>query len=194
LRTIAWDVDDVLNELMREWFTRAWLPAHPQCGVAYEGITKNPPHELLGATRDEYLASLDEFRLAHARSLPPNPLVKAWFQEHGARDRHIAVTATPLHTSPISAAWVMEHFGAWIRSVTVIPSPRPFDTSPRYFASKVEYLRWLGKVDIFIDDTETNIEGADAAGIKTILFPRPWNASRSTIEQALEAALFDHRA
>lgn len=165
---------------MREWFTRAWLPAHPECSVTYEGLTKNPPFELLGATREEYLASLDAFRLEHQRTLAPNPVVRAWFEQHGKDFIHVAITATPLHNAANSTAWVMEHFGAWIRTVTVIPSPRPFDTSPRYFASKSEYLQWHGKVDVFIDDTEANLP--------TILFPRPWNSSKLTVQQALKAA------
>ena len=24
--TIVWDIDDVLNDLMRDWFTESWLP------------------------------------------------------------------------------------------------------------------------------------------------------------------------
>lgn len=140
VRTIAWDVDDVLNDLMREWFTRAWLPAHPRCMVTYDALSANPPHEILGATREEYLRSLDAFRLQHARSLAPSAIVRAWLEANGTRYRHLALTATPLHTAPISAAWVMEHFGRWIRTFAVIPSPRAFDTSPKYDASKSDYL------------------------------------------------------
>ena len=197
VRTIAWDVDDVLNDLMREWFTRAWLPAHPTCSRTYDELTANPPHEVLGASREEFLSSLDAFRLQHARSLAPSIPVLRWFEEHGPGFRHLAITATPLHTSPISAGWVMEHFGRWIRTVSIIPSPRSFDTSPRYDASKVDYLRWLGKVDLLIDDTEANVAGASEAGFAAIVFPRPWNHARATVETTLaqlQSAILDLRA
>jgi|AACY02.6.fsa_nt_gi hypothetical protein len=185
MATIAWDVDDVLNDLMRAWFERAWLPAHPDCQVTYERLTANPPHEVLGTSREEYLSSLDAFRLAHARALEPSPVVRAWFERHGNDHRHLAITATPLHTSPISAGWVMEHFGRWIRTVSIIPSPRPFDDSKRWDATKIDHLRWLGRVDVLVDDTEGNVEGAEAAGIEAVLFPRPWNRATRSIEETL---------
>lgn len=174
---------------MREWFTRAWLPAHPGCSIAYQALTANPPHEVLGVPRQEYLDSLDAFRLSHARALSPCTRVLGWLQEHGAEFRHLAITATPLHTSPISAAWVMEHFGRWIRTVSVIPSPRSFDTAPKYDATKLDYLRWLGRVDLLVDDSEANLAGAEDAGIKAIVFPRPWNHSRITIDETLAQLL-----
>ena len=36
--TIAWDVDDVLNDLMGAWLKDAWLPAHPECTLAYDDL------------------------------------------------------------------------------------------------------------------------------------------------------------
>ena len=42
--TLAWDVDDVLNDLMQVWLEEAWLPAHPECNVTYRDLTSNPPH------------------------------------------------------------------------------------------------------------------------------------------------------
>ena len=59
LKTIAWDVDDVLNNLMRAWFEEKWLIDHPECNLLYEGLTENPPHRLLETNVDNYLKSLD---------------------------------------------------------------------------------------------------------------------------------------
>ncbi len=177
-RTIAWDVDDVLNDLMRAWFEQAFRPAHPSCAVAYEQLVENPPCAVLGITLEQYLASLDGFRLAHAADLAPDPEVLDWFTRHGDAFRHVAVTATPLHTAPISAAWVLRHFGRWIRTFSVIPSPRPFDASKRWDATKGDWLRWCGKVDVLVDDSPRNLASAGEAGVAAVLWPRPWNAAR----------------
>jgi len=50
MKAIMWDVDDVLNDLMGEWFRTRWIPLHPQCPVDYLGITVNPPHEYWEST------------------------------------------------------------------------------------------------------------------------------------------------
>ena len=42
MKTIVWDVDDVLNDLMAAWFYEAWLPAHRDCTVTYAQIAQNP--------------------------------------------------------------------------------------------------------------------------------------------------------
>jgi len=36
-------------------------------------------------------------------------------------------------------------------------------------------LATLGPVDFFIDDSAVNVAGAAQLGIKTFLFPQPWN-------------------
>jgi hypothetical protein len=188
MRTIAWDIDDVLNDLMREWFDQVWRPARADCPVrAYEGIVQNPPHELLGVTLEEYQDSLDEFRLSGGYSgLEPSAEVRQWFMDHGHRFRHVAVSAVPVKAASVSAEWVMRHFGRWIRTFHFVPSARSAEKIPLYDQSKRDFLEWLGKVDILIDDNETNLWGCDRIGIKTILFPRPWNSSASTVERELQ--------
>ena len=173
--TIAWDVDDVLNDLMRAWLEREWRPQHPGCQVAYEEICANPPHEVLGVSLEEYLASLDEFRRTRYAELAPVPEAKAWFERHGDAYRHIAVTAVPLACAPSSAAWVMRHFGRWIRSFHVVPSSRPGETLPVYDGTKQDFLGWLGKAAVLVDDHSGNVEAARRAGLRAVLMPRPWN-------------------
>ena len=187
MKTIVWDVDDVLNDLMRTWFERCWAPSHPDCPIGYGQISENPPHELLGVSKSEYLASLDDFRVSEiAREMAPVPEVLVWFRQYGDRFRHAALTATPLHTAPTSAAWVMRHFGAWIRSFHVIPSPRQGEPIPVYDQSKEDFLRWWGQADVLVDDSPLNVASAQALGIGAVLIPRPWNQSQTTFAEALD--------
>lgn len=185
--TIAWDIDDVLNDLMNAWFTNRWLPDHPGCGVKYEGLTENPPHGLLGADLNEYLASLDRFRLSGLYpAMEPVPEVMEWFSEHGGMARHAALTAVPLLAAHVSAEWVMRHFGTWLRSFHFVPSGREDVEAPEYDGNKGDFLKRMNSIDILVDDNENNIRGAEAAGVKGILFPRPWNSSRLEIKDVLE--------
>ena len=186
--TLAWDVDDVLNDLMRTWFEKKWLTENPGSSRRYEAIVRNPPAEILGITRDDYLASLDEFRLSGAYlKMFPNKEVLKWFSSHGHKFRHIAVTAVPMKASHVSAAWVMRYFGTWIRSFHFIPSARAGENLPVYGEGKGDFLRSFGKADLLIDDAPENIESASKAGIRTLVFPRPWNGAKMTIGQTLAA-------
>ncbi len=84
MRTIAWDVDDVLNDLARCWLEQAWRRAHPQCDLPYEALTRNPPHRELGVDMQAYLDSLDGYRHTQGYlEMVPTPAVLEWFQAHG---------------------------------------------------------------------------------------------------------------
>jgi 5'(3')-deoxyribonucleotidase len=186
--TIVWDVDDVLNDLMQAWLEQAWLLEHPSCSLHYETITENPPNRLLGVSLEDYLNSLDAFRLSVAgQQLSPVPEVKEWFQQHGYQFRHVALTARPIQSAALSAAWVIHHFGEWIRSFGFVPSYRQEQTTFIYDRSKVNYLRWWGRADILIDDGPINLEAARQLGICTFLMPRPWNQSQQSIAEMLDS-------
>jgi hypothetical protein len=173
--TIVWDVDDVLNSLMRDWFEQEWKAQRPECRHTYGDLTENPPHGVLGVTRWEYLDSLDRFRLCSAaRDMAPDPEVLAWFRSYGADFRHIALTARPLDTAPPAAEWVMRHFGDYIRVFGVVPC-RSGPATPTYDGSKSEFLEWWGRGDILVDDSRDNIESAERIGVCGVLFPQPWN-------------------
>ncbi len=179
--TIAWDIDDVLNDLMREWLK------YFKAKVKYESIVENSPHKLLDIKEIDYQKSLDQYRLSGLYDqLKPVKEVKEWFEAHGSKCRHIVLTSVPAAAAHISAAWVMKNFGTWIRSFNFVPSSRPDQNLPLYDKSKGAYLKNFGKVDLFIDDAVENIESAKKAGIKTLVFPRPWNQSKMTIKQLLE--------
>jgi FMN phosphatase YigB (HAD superfamily) len=185
LKTIVWDVDDVLNDLMRSWFL-LWCQDYPGCAVGYEDLKENPPHEVLGVTRDSYLQSLDEFRLSSLyQSLAPIREVRDWFLQNGGRFRHIALTAVPLRAASLSAQWVLRNFGTWIRTFHFVPSKRKEDAIPQYDRDKVDLLQRLGAVDLFIDDNAEYVAAAQNAGINALLFPRPWNHSAVSITETL---------
>ena len=179
--TIVWDVDDVLNDLMLQWFHLGWKAEHPDCPLHFAELTCNPPHEMLGITREEYLASLDHFRNTEpGQHLSPNPEILEWFVACGDRFRHIALTARPLETAPAVAAWVMRHFGDWIRCFGVVPS-RSIPGEPVYDRTKADFLKWLKCGDILIDDADDNIRDAETLGLKTFQVPQPWNKSSLTV-------------
>jgi hypothetical protein len=183
---VIWDVDDVLNELMREWFEGWWLPRNPAASAAYADIAANPPHHLLGISEHEYLVSLDEFRTARFADLPPRPEVLEWFSEHGDLGRHVALSAPPERFAHVSAAWVIKNFGRWIRTFAFVPARRgrPEVADPRI--AKRDYLEWLGHGDVFLDDRDANVDAARTLGITGIVVPQPWNASR---HESFRAAL-----
>lgn len=188
MKTVVWDVDDVLNDLMKVWFAH-WLSKQADIfHLTYEEITGNPPHELLGITREDYLESLDNFRLSGGtEKLQPNSGVFEWFCRYGDRCRHLALTATPLRAAAASAEWVIRNYGRWIRSFNLVPSPRPGESAGGcYDATKQDFLRWWGKGDILVDDSPENVRDALSLGMQAVLFPRPWNHSTRTAGEALE--------
>jgi len=185
---VIWDVDDVLNDLMREWFEGWWVPAHPRCAAEYGRLASNPPHDVLGISEQEYLSSLDAFRSDRFAALVPRPGALRWFGAHGDRADHIALTAVPAAFAHLSAAWVVEHFGRWIRTFAFVPSRRGGAGVAQHPQSKADYLRWLGRGDIFVDDRPANVEAARALGLTGIVVPSPWSESPF---RSLDAAL-DH--
>jgi 5'(3')-deoxyribonucleotidase len=184
MKTIVWDVDDVLNDLMKEWFGRFRLD-HPSCLVSFEDLIENPPHHILGIAFDDYINSLDNFRSQYFMSLTPNPEILNWFRKYGILYRHIALTAAPLATANESSRWVMKHFGVWIRTFHFLPSLRSGENLPIYDQSKIDFLKWLNKGDVIIDDNINNLRGSRDASLNTILWPRPWNSSRQSISEIL---------
>jgi hypothetical protein len=190
MKTIAWDVDDVLNDLMRMWLECAWRPAHPDCAIRYDEIKENPPCDILQCTKTEYLTSLDAFRQSTiACEMPPIPQVLEWFEQNGARARHIAITAVPLAAAHLSAAWVMRHFGRWIRTFHVLPSHRATENLPVYDHSKGEALQQWKAIDAFVDDDLKNLDLAEQLGIRTVCIPRPWNHGSGSLIEILDGLM-----
>ncbi len=178
--TIAWDVDDVLNNLMFEWFKTTWKKSHPECNIVYEDLSENPPHRILGVSKEHYLKSLDAFRAdSPFNQMIPVLQVKEWFAHHGHQFRHIALTSVPFFVASKSAKWVLTHFGQWIRTYHFVPSYRVTCKIPVYDQTKQEFFKWIQQIDYLVDDNEDNIKEAESVGVKGILFPRPWNPEKS---------------
>lgn len=185
MKTIAWDVDDVLNDLMKNWFEL--FKKTRKLEIKFPQIKENPPHRILGISLNEYLQSLDEFRLSkHYQKMKPLNTVLEWFENYGYKFRHIALTATPLNTAPTTAQWVLRNFGRWIRTFHFVPSKRQGIDVPEYDRDKSDFFRWLGKIDFFIDDNPENVKKMEQIGIKTILWRRPWNDAKKSWQEALD--------
>ncbi len=184
--TIAWDVDDILNNLMEGWLEQKWKQEHPQCNLTYADIKENGPQHLLGISLQDYLNSLDEFRQSSAfSSMEPNPLIMDWFEQHGSKARHLVITAVPLSCAHISAEWVIRHFGKWIRTFHFVPSFREGVELPDYDPRKVDFLQWIKKVDVLVEDNEKNATEAVEAGTQGLLVDRPWNSSTQSMKDVL---------
>lgn len=178
-------MDDVLNNLMKEWFEKCYLKSQNSC-ITYKNITENPPHKILGLTLHEYQKSLDKFRSESYLLLKPIHEVSIWFKRYGHLYQHIVLTSVPLKFAHLSAQWVFKNFGTWIRSFNIVPTKRLDLEAPQYHKSKVEFLDWFDKGDLLIDDNIKNIEKIKIKNLKTLLFPRPWNNSRMSVKETLE--------
>ena len=184
---IVWDRDDVLVDSTRHWLEDWWKPAHPECQTTYQELKENPPLRILGIGREEYLASLDEFRHSpQAAAVEPIQEVLDWFRESGHLYRHFVLTATSLDTAAAASAWTFHHFGAWVRSFHLVPSARDSQSIPEYDSDKASYIGSLGRGDVLIDDSKANVEAVQRLGLAGILFPQPWNGGDCEITQALD--------
>jgi hypothetical protein len=183
---IVWDLDDTLNELMREWLAWHGRRQPKAAPVRFEELRENPPHRLLGISPAEYLASLDGFRLsAEARAMRPVPEIRVWFEVHGFAFEHHVLTARPVAMAPAAAEWVFAHFGKWIRHFHFVPALRAQDNPPDQGTTKGEVIARFGGADFFVDDSRENLKAAAAAVPTCLLVPRPWNGSKGTLAEVL---------
>ena len=171
---IIWDIDDVLNNLMDSWLS-AWQLETNNDATKFSELTQNPPLKILSIDLETYYRSLDAFRnSAKARELKPNQSLLKWFREYGQHHNHIALTARPLKTMSNQAWWIYQNFGEWIHTLAVVPTLRDPKIRQR-FKNKAEYLDWLNQGDIFVDDNAENVAEVARLGLKSLLFPQPWN-------------------
>jgi len=190
MKTIIWDIDDVLNDSTRTWLEKCWLPAHPECALKFENLSENPPHRLLGVTREEYLASLDAFRLSpHAHAMEPDGRLIEWFRKDGSRFRHIALTARPRKTVSPAIDWMLRHFGQWFQTFSYVPAERPGEAPGHPDHDKAGFLSWLGKVDYFIDDNAENVNAARQLGIEALQVAQPWNRGGLSLDRIVSREL-----
>jgi hypothetical protein len=186
---IIWDLDDTLNELMKEWLV--WRSSDAPVNataVDFASIRENPPHRLLHMDLRDYLASLDRFRNSSAaREMRPVQLVAEWFEKHGFAFEHHVVTARPVATVPAAAEWVFRHFGRWVRHFHFTPARRANEDVPDSGASKRDIISQFSRADFFVDDSADNLEAARGLVGQVLLVPQPWNGGGGTIAEVLDA-------
>lgn len=176
---IVFDIDDVLNNLM-VWYVE-WLylaDEYKGSKIEYKDIIKNPPHDIFGFSKEKYLQTLDKFRIMMFHTLKPNPIVLDWLKDNGSKAYFSVLTATPSCCAYISANWIMEYFKNYIRTFAFIPSKRENAKDIIYDKTKADWLR-RNRADIFIDDSEQNVNEAEAKGIKSYLVKQPWNSGEN---------------
>ena len=185
MKLIVWDIDDVLNDLLKCWFEDFnQSTATKKKKMAYKDLSQNPPYAVLGITRHAFLASLDKFRISKkGRNLTPNPQILEWLRQYGSGFRHMALTSRPRKSMPMISEWLFRHFGDWIRTVSFVPSFREVEKLPVYDGSKAEFLKWFKKADFFIDDMTENVNAAKLLGIEAFEYPQPWNGTPLTVEE-----------
>jgi len=184
---VAWDVDDVLSELVREWI-RFKQPA-----VKYEDIVCELPDLRWGyaGTQAEFLAELDDVKQNHHHEFRPCAAVLDWFRTTGHLAEHVAITSAPRFLMPVMSEWVFRMYGEWIYTVHCMPSKRPNVEDHPYFIgnSKGRFLRdhyFNQRPVLLIDDLSHNIQSAHDHGIPCVTFPQPWNGSKESVGAALE--------
>ncbi len=176
---MVWDIDDVLNSLMRDFLL--WYNKRQGAEIAYPDITENPPHRILGCSKEEYLSALDIFRRDFFMELRPNPLAMDWFGSMGCDSdiAHIACTSVPIRFANISWAWLCKHY-PFFRVFSFAPSFRQGDDLGP-IRSKADALSLFKEVNLFIDDNEQNVSEAGEF-CKALLYPAPWNRNRDMME------------
>lgn len=184
MKTIIWDIDDVLNNLTETWFTGCFLPTNSACGLSYADLSDNPPCSSLQISMQDYLASIDAYRSVADSEMEPRWTILDWLWHNGAAYRHVALTSRPLSAVSSASYWVFRHLGSYVRTVAVAPKPIPREV-PQFDRDKISYLRWLGHFTVLVDDDINVVGAARRAGLRAVLFPQPWNQCRDTVDQCL---------
>ena len=176
---LIWDIDDVLNTLMQQYVAYG-LPENAK-KLSYKELTENPPHDLLGISKEDYLFSLDRVRAGGFYNLPPRSEIMAFFAECGHLFDHIVLSAVPLRFMEKSSAWVLHYFGEWIQNCLFIPSVRPdCCVKSQIFFSKAQAVEFFGQRAVLIDDSVKNVEETLVSGGRAVYFPAPWNREKNT--------------
>ena len=183
---LIWDVDDVLNTLMQQYIA-CGLPENAK-RLSYEELTENPPHKLLGISKEDYLSSLDRVRAGDFYDLLPRPEVAAFFAECGHLFDHMILSAVPLKFMEKSSAWVLHYFGEWIQNCLFIPSVRPdCCVKSQMFSGKAEAVKFFGQRAVLIDDSVKNVEETRSSGGRAVYFPAPWNPEKISADVFLKS-------
>lgn len=182
--TIIWDVDDVLNRLMYCWLDD-WKQSS-RTNIQYKELTENPPHNLLNVSLQEYLSNLDKYRNSdYGKNVLVNKNILNWFNAYGNNYMHIACTARPVETMPNQAWWVFTYYGRWIHTVHMAKTGRDV-IGNHHAVTKADFISWINKDVLFIDDSEENVSAVSETGVETMLYPQPWNGSAHSGQEFIE--------
>ena len=120
-----------------------------------------------------YFNSLDEFRNSEAgKNLQPNDTIKSWFKIHGNKFNHLSCTPRPIDSMPNQAWWIYDNYCQWIHTVHAVGTNRDGDTNYQT-EPKGDFISWINKEVVFVDDSEKNITAVSTTGAETILYHQP---------------------
>ena len=94
----------------------------------------------------------------------------------------MACSARPIHTMPNQAWWIYHNYGQWIHTVHVAGTGRNKEMDYKNI-SKADFISWIDKEVLFIDDSEENVNAVSETGSETMLYPQPWNSSKHSEEE-----------
>lgn len=175
MKTICWDVDNVLNNLIEEWLIYyKYVNLGKYDHIKFNQLLHYNLYNSLNITEKEFIESLDYFTINYYKTLKPNKVILNWFTLYGHLTHNIVLTAFPLRYIEISAQWVLKYYGQWIRSYAFTPLEIREDTII-YDKTKSDYINRMGNIDIFIEDSEKNILNSQATN--NLILKRPWNNS-----------------
>lgn len=164
----VWDVDDVLNDLTKE-FIKEYYPKK-----AFDSLVDANIYKCLEIKESEYLSRLDDFRQKKYLDLQPNREIIDFIKER-SNSLHYILTAVPHVHIQTSFDWLVKNFNSLFYGFFFAPSPRPKDE--KKIITKFDHLKNLNsscnKV-YFIDDNPKNFLET-SKDIKKILWPQPWN-------------------
>lgn len=176
---IVWDFDDVLFPLTEFWFAAYGHRIQSKI-TQYDQITENPPHVIMGISREQYHESLDQFRNSEqAQSLQINRKILEWLGVNGTAYKHYILTARPINTIKSAQKWLKNNFFEPLEGFGFVPAERPGQDLSGYYRTKQDYLKGEGiQFEYFVDDNPVTINAvANIHTATTILFPAPWNAA-----------------
>ena len=156
--------------------------------IQYEQIVQNPPHDILGISKEKYLQTLDKFRTMMYFTLKPNQEILNWFEKNGSKAHFSVLTATPSSCVTFSSRWIFDNFGKWIRTFAYIPSKREGVNDLVFDSTKADWLV-RNHVNIFIDDSPKNIIEVQVRSdnkINCYLVKQPWSNEGMPISDILK--------
>ena len=126
--------------------------------------------EIIGCTTDQFWERIDQ-RFEHFwRLLAPYPWMEELIDAIAGTGHPWVVLTSPSNAPACSQGkvqWLQRHFGNQFREYMLVP------------ANHKHLLARPGS--ILIDDSDLNCDQWRAAGGEAVLFPQPWNTSRSAM-------------